>query len=111
MRRPVSWCQMRVRSWIEFHRRQRLDAKLRIDPAAREIVQNMDLVTLIRQMKRGRPTNETVTTENSNLHSNRPLLTGSNCLASDCDSNSIARRLIGHGFPERFSLNGIDEPL
>jgi hypothetical protein len=51
-----------------IHRGQRLNAKFRVDPAAREIVEDMDVVPGIGEMQRRWPTNETVSAHNRNLH-------------------------------------------
>ena len=68
MRRPVSSCQMRRALLDRVHRRQRLHAKLGVDPAPRQIVEDVDLVSEVRQVQRRRPADETVTAENRDLH-------------------------------------------
>ena len=45
------------------HRRQRLHAELGIDPAARQVVEDVDVVAGIRQMQARRPAHETVTAQ------------------------------------------------
>jgi hypothetical protein len=51
-----------------IHRRQGLDAQFRIDPSAREIVEDMDLMTGIGEMERGWPTDESVATHYRYFH-------------------------------------------
>ena len=51
-----------------IHRGQRLNAEFGVDPAAREIVEDMDVVAGIGEMQRRWPTNETVPAHNRNLH-------------------------------------------
>ncbi len=50
------------------HRRQRLDTELGVDPAAGEIVEDVDVMPGIGEMQRGWPTDETVSTHHRNLH-------------------------------------------
>ncbi|MCY1235447.1 hypothetical protein D9M72_480630 [compost metagenome] len=51
-----------------IHRRQRLNTKFRVDPAAREIVEDMDVVAGVGEMKGRWPADETITAEDRNLH-------------------------------------------
>jgi len=51
-----------------FHRRQRLHTEPGVDGTAREIIEDVDLMTRNRQVKRCRPANETVATQDCNLH-------------------------------------------
>ena len=53
-----------------IHRGQRLDTQFRINPAAGQIVDDVDVVTLLRQMKRRGPTDKAVTTKNCDFHGN-----------------------------------------
>jgi hypothetical protein len=50
------------------HRGQRLDTELGIDPAAREVVEDMDLVAALGQVERCRPADKTVAAQDCYLH-------------------------------------------
>jgi hypothetical protein len=45
-----------------------LDTQFRVDPSAREIVEDMDLMTGVGEMERGWPTDESVTTHYRYFH-------------------------------------------
>ena len=51
-----------------IHWGQRLHAQFGVDPAAREVVDDMNLVPQIGQMKRSRPADKAVATKNRNTH-------------------------------------------
>ena len=80
MRRPVSWCQMRVRSWIESIGVSDCTPSSVSIQRRDEIVENVDLVAVVGEVQRGRPADETVTAENRDLHRISPLLSGTKLL-------------------------------
>jgi hypothetical protein len=51
-----------------IHRRERLHAKLGVDPAPRQVVDDVDLMPGIGKMQRCRPADETVAAHDCNLH-------------------------------------------
>ena len=50
------------------HRRQRLNPQFRIDPAPRQVVDDVNIMPLIGQVQCCGPANEAVTTENCDFH-------------------------------------------
>jgi len=75
---PAGFGMPDTRAFLDrIHRRQRLYAQFRIDPSAGEIVEDMNVVTGIGQMKGRGPTDETVAAENRNLHARSPDRKGS----------------------------------
>ena len=68
MRRPVSWCQMRVRSWIESIGVSDCTPSSVSIQRRREVVEDVDLVALVGEVQRRRPAAEAVSAENRDLH-------------------------------------------
>jgi hypothetical protein len=50
------------------HGRERLYAKLRVDPTPRQVIEDVDLVARVGQVERGRPADEAVAPQNRDLH-------------------------------------------
>src|SRR3546814_765026 len=73
-----------------IHRRQRLYAEFRVDPAARQVVEDVDLVAGVGEMERRGPADEAVAAENCYLHLSTPLVVGTDFLIGRiCDRNAI----------------------
>ena len=72
MRRPVSWCQMRVRSWIESIGVSDWTPSSVSIQRRREVVDDVDLVALVAEVQRRGPAAEAVSAEYRDLHGRPP---------------------------------------
>ena len=80
------------------HRRQRLHAELGVDPAAREVVDDVDLVALVGEVQGGGPAAEAVPAENRDLHGRTPsMAAAAPCLAAIDDGRATAAQSSGSG--------------
>ena len=68
MRRPVSWCQMRVRSWIESIGVSDWTPSSVSIQRRREVVEDVDLVAAVGEVERRGPAAEPVAAEYRDLH-------------------------------------------